>query len=101
MLSRRYWGKKFPEYSDIVAATRKACTEAVEKASQGPPTLEEAEQVQQCLTVACQVMIPPMRGKPFWTLQLVDKKDNSVDTLPFPSMVHVIMSVHRCPCEER
>ena len=77
----RYWGKTFPELGKLVTVVHKKCTAALLDISRNQIDLNDLqvlEKLQQLIIVACQVLIPPMRGKPFWSLSLVDNGKNSM-----------------------
>lgn len=75
--SHRYWGKDFPQFQRVAGIVYDKCMEMVAQ-SWEEASAEERESLQQCLVVALQVLLPPMRGKPFYTLSLVDDNKNSV-----------------------
>lgn len=93
--SKRYWGREFPEYGSLARTTWKRCIQVLEKENKGLETID-VEEWQQCLLVACQVLMPPMRGKPFWTMSLQDDQMNSVPLLP--KVKYLLRLVHRLPC---
>lgn len=76
--SRRYWGRNFPSLSSLMSKVSQRSEETLGKAHKGELLWEHADSLQKCLIVASQVLVPPMRGKPFWSLSLNDDGDNSV-----------------------
>lgn len=82
LLLYRYWGKDLPVYKDVAATTLRAAHDALEMAKNPAITTQEVEQLQQCLAVAVQILLPPMRGKPYETLELTDHGNNSVPRPP-------------------
>lgn len=62
----------------MATVTLKACKEAMEASKNQAPTPDNARKFQELLAVAVQVLMPPVRGKPFETLQLTDSGNNSV-----------------------
>lgn len=76
--SIRYWGKSFPEWSAIAPKVLDKCEALIRQMKTPREILLHTDRFQQCLLVACQVLSAPMRGKPYWSLSIVDKKDNSM-----------------------
>lgn len=79
--SARYWGKEFPELRDIAVKVKEHCTNLLQKISAGLCIWQDANDVQKAIVVASQVLMPPMRGKPFWSLSLTDNGENSMYSL--------------------
>jgi hypothetical protein len=66
-----------PEYIDVLSAAHKFCEGVKESLNTGDPF-----DVQRALIVGLQVYMPPLRGKPFWSLDLEDnKRKNSMPHL--------------------
>lgn len=76
--SKRYWGKDLPEFKDIAKAVHAKCLECLERVAVGSVPPEDRDHFQQCIIVGLQVLMPPMRGKPFYTLQDKDAETNSM-----------------------
>ena len=76
--SSRYWGKDLPSLDLIVKQTDRECRKLLDIARRGELTPEQEERFQQCMAVAVQVLVPPIRGKPYYTLETVDTGNNSV-----------------------
>jgi hypothetical protein len=76
--SQRYWGKNFPEFQVVAKKVHAKCTEFVRSAGQAPVSPADRKTLQQLLIVGFQVLLPPMRGKPFYTLSKVDNGKNSM-----------------------
>lgn len=75
--SWKYWGADLPSYGELVQKV-KACVECL------PESFEDQEDMlQQTVLVAMQVLSPPIRGKPFYTMELCDKGDNSMPSMMF------------------
>lgn len=73
--SSRYFGKEFPPFKTLVRAVHQRCTELLSTTETNAVT---PHHVQSCLVVSFQVLMPPMRGKPFYTLRLSDLGNNSM-----------------------
>lgn len=56
-----------PEYIDVLSAAHSFCQRV--KSSPNP---QDPFEVQCALIVGLQVYMPPLRGKPFWSLDLAD-----------------------------
>lgn len=79
--SRRYWGKIFPSLIELMVPVNEKCLQLLSQVSNRTLGWAEADEMQQCIIVACQVLMPPIRGKPFYDLSLRDEGDNSMVVL--------------------
>lgn len=74
--SSKYYGKRFPSFKVVAAKAKEKASKIVLRAKAGE-VIERGDMLQ-CLLVSCQCLIPPMRGKPFWSLSLRDEGNNSM-----------------------
>jgi hypothetical protein len=81
--SARYWGKDFPDFKSIVLKVHGECTKFLGEFVPGTVAVESGQFLQQLLVVAFQVLMPPMRGKPFYTLCVDDVQNNSMHCTSF------------------
>lgn len=76
--SQRYWGRELPQLRDILQMVHSKCLQAQCTLAEGTILPEEQDHLQQCIVVGLQVLMPPMRGKPFYTLADQDEGANSM-----------------------
>ena len=76
--SMRYWGKDLPEYEKVVKKVHQECVKFIDEFGKGPIAEAEREKLLQLIVVGFQVLLPPKRGKPFYTLCTVDRGNNSM-----------------------
>lgn len=89
--SQRYWGKDLPDLKNLVQTVHMKCKETLQKFSDGRIAIDERDHLQQCIIVGLQVLIPPMRGKPFYTLE---SKDSGTNSMAFPFDVRISPPKH-------
>ena len=90
--SKRYWGMENPRFQVVAKTTKTRCNQVLATLRGDNESVDWAE-LQQCLLVglqvlrfirkkgfpnSSQVLVPPIRGKPFQTLSIVDRGDNSM-----------------------
>lgn len=79
--SSKYWGKTFPSLDAIATSTSRNCDQILEQISKDQfdfKDVDALDRMQKCILVSCQVLMAPMRGKPFWSLSLKDDGKNSM-----------------------
>lgn len=76
--SMRYWGKELPEFLKVAKKVNKECTNFIKECGQDPIAETEREKLLQLIVVGFQVLLPPKRGKPFYTLCTQDHGTNSM-----------------------
>lgn len=64
----KYWDADWPDFGGVAETTHVRCVQILNRDVQEPSTKESLEEVEGVLAVALQILIPPMRGKPFWSL---------------------------------
>lgn len=76
--SKKYWGKDHPRLEDLVRKVNGETCKMVDRLGAGPLSFAEKHRLQQVIIVSSQYLMPPMRGKPFWCLELADTGVNSM-----------------------
>jgi hypothetical protein len=75
--SARYLGKDMPKYKPIVMKVHAECTKFLQASTNGCDS-SDGKKLQELLVVGFQVLMAPMRGKPYYTLSNVDDTKNSM-----------------------
>lgn len=73
--AKKYWNRETPPFRDVAIRTHNMCVEVLKKIEDGE---RDAKIIQYCIAVGAQVLLPPMRGKPFWSLSVEDNEENSM-----------------------
>jgi hypothetical protein len=72
--SKMYWSKVLPDFQAVATRVQKASYQVLEKCAANEPDYLE---LQQTIIVGCQILMPPIRGKPYYTLSLVDDGEHN------------------------
>lgn len=79
--SSRYTGVVFPTLGEVMFVVNEKCEKLLADIQKGLCVKENADFIQKCTLVSAQVLMPPIRGKPFWSLCLKDSGHNSVSKM--------------------
>lgn len=74
----RYLRMDMPAYGDLLKNVKEACGNLIFESKRSRPNEPLAWNFQKTVAVAAQTLLPPMRGEPFWDLQLTDDYKNSM-----------------------
>ena len=68
-----------PDYLEVLSAAHRFCTEVLSAGVNAPDF-----DVQCAVVIGLQVYLPPLRGKPFWSLEL--EKDDCNNSMHFTAL---------------
>ena len=76
----RYLTMDMPAYTSILQKVEHALSKlmTLEDFSNAPPNEIRAWEVQSAAVIALQTMLPPLRGRPYWDLDIADNGTNSM-----------------------
>lgn len=69
-----------PALSDVVGKVQKEVDSMLAAIEAGRLDEGNFDRLQRAIVAGTQALIPPMRGKPFYTLELIDNGENSMPT---------------------
>lgn len=78
-LSKKYEEKNLPAYDAVFDALEDFRSRTLAAYNKGTLLGRSLWDIQDLLVIACQVLLPPLRGKPFWSLQVGRQANGSMN----------------------
>lgn len=87
---------EMPSYTDVLGKVEMAVSKFLAMEAMLTPNEILAWEVQSLIVVAAQTMMPPLRGRPYWDLEIENKGSNSMLHKRFPPFLsHVCHFLNR------